>query len=62
MIQFTEYLLWIGAALLTGYMAALGWRLGVARHFPSLTTYLVLSLIAGLARWVALARWGFVSE
>ena len=62
MIPFPEYLLWIGATLLTGYVAALSWRLGVARHFPLLTTYLVLSIFAGLARWVTLARWGLVSE
>jgi hypothetical protein len=43
-------------------VAALSWRLGVARHFPPLTTYLVLSLFAGLARWATLARWGLVSE
>jgi hypothetical protein len=56
MIPFPEYLLWIGATLLAGYVAALSWRLGVARYFPLLTTYLVLSLFAGLARWVTLAR------
>jgi hypothetical protein len=62
MIPSPENLLWIGATLLAGYVAALSWRLGVARHFPLLTTYLVLSLFAGLARWVTLARWGLVSE
>ena len=62
MIPFPEYLLWIGATLLAGYVAALSWRLGVARHFPLLTSYLVLSLFAGLARWVTFARWGLVSE
>ena len=62
MIPLPEYLLWIGATLLAGYVAALSWRLGVARHFPLLTAYLVLSLIAELSRWVILARWGFVSE
>ena len=56
MIPFPEYLLWIGATLLAGYVAALSWRLGVARHFPLLTSYLVLSLFAGLARWVTFAR------
>ena len=62
MIPFPEYLLWIGATLLAGYVAALSWGLGVARHFPLLTSYLVLSLFAGLARWVTFARWGLVSE
>jgi hypothetical protein len=62
MIPFPEYLLWIGATLLAGYVAALSRRLGVARHFPLLTSYLVLSLFAGLARWVTFARWGLVSE
>jgi hypothetical protein len=62
MIPFPEYLLWIGATLLAGYVAALSWRLGVARQFPLLTTYLVLSLFGGLARSVTLARWGLASE
>ena len=60
MIQLPQYLLWIGATLLAGYVAVLGWKLGVSRHFPFLTTYLVLSLIAELSRWVILTRWGVV--
>jgi hypothetical protein len=62
MIQLPEYLLWIGTALLAGYIAALGWRLGVSRHFPILTTYLILSLIADLARFIVLERLGFAAE
>src|SRR5260370_19894290 len=62
MIQLPEYLLWIGTALLAGYIAALGWRLGVSRHFPILRTYLILSLIADLARFIVLERLGFATE
>jgi hypothetical protein len=62
MVQLPQYLLWLGATLLAGYVAALGWRLGVARHFPLLTTYLVLSLLLGLSRWVIFAQWGFDSD
>jgi len=60
MIQLPQYLLWIAASLLAGYVAVLGWKLGVSRHFPFLTTYLVLSLIAELSRWVILERCGVV--
>ena len=56
MIQLPQYLLWIGATLLAGYVAVLGWKLGVSRHFPFLTAYLVLSLIAELSKWVILKR------
>jgi hypothetical protein len=62
MIQLPQYLLWFGAALMAGYVAALSWRLGVARHFPLLTTYLVLSFFVELSRWVILNRWGVVAE
>jgi hypothetical protein len=62
MIQLPAYLLWIGAALLGGYVAALSWRLGVSRHFPLVTTYLVLSLVIDLVRFVVLGRFGFSTE
>ena len=61
MIQLPQYLLWIGATLLAGYVAALGWRLGVARRFPFLTAYLVLSFFAELSRVVILVRLGLRS-
>ena len=44
MIPFPEYLLWIGAALLAGYVAALSWRLGVARHFPLLFAAILMTV------------------
>lgn len=62
MIQLAQYLLWIGATLLVAYVAALGWRLGVARRFPFLTAYLVLSLGAELSRLLIFERWGFTAE
>ena len=62
MIQPPQYLLWIGAALVAGYVAALSWRLGVSRNFPLLTTYLVLSLVTDLARFVVIGRFGFSAE
>jgi hypothetical protein len=62
MIQLPQYLLWIGATLLAAYVAALGWRLGVARRFPFLTAYLVLSLGAELSRLLIFERWGFTAE
>jgi hypothetical protein len=62
MIQLPAYLLWIGAAVVGGYVAALSWRLGVSRHFPLLTTYLVLSLVTDLARVVVLGWFGFSAE
>jgi hypothetical protein len=36
--------------------------LGVARRFPFLTAYLVLSLFVELSRWAILERWGFTAE
>ena len=62
MIQLPQYLLWIGATLLAAYVGALGWRLGVARRFPFLTAYLVLSLGAELSRLLIFERWGFTAE
>jgi hypothetical protein len=62
MIQRPQYLFWIGATLLAAYVAALGWRLGVARRFPFQTAYLVLSLGAELSRWLIFERWGFTAE
>jgi hypothetical protein len=62
MNQLPQYLLWIGATLLAGYVAALGWRLGVARRFPFLTAYLVLSYFAEFSRVVILTRLGLTSE
>jgi hypothetical protein len=62
MIQLPQYLLWIGATLLAGYVAALSWRLGVSRHFPLVTTYLALSLVTDLARFIILGRFGFTAE
>jgi hypothetical protein len=62
MIQLPQYLLWMGATLLAGYVAALGWRLGVARRFPFLTVYLLLSLCVELSRWAIVERWGFTPE
>jgi hypothetical protein len=54
--------LWIGAALMAGYVAVLNWRLGVSHHFPLLTTYLVLSLFTDLSRFVLIVRSGCASE
>jgi hypothetical protein len=62
MIQLPQYLLWIGAALMAGYVAALSWKLGVSRHFPFLTSYLVLSFFVELSRWVIFKRWGIVAK
>jgi hypothetical protein len=62
MIQLPQYLLWMGTTLLAGYVAALGWRLGVARRFPFLTVYLLLSLCVELSRWAIVERWGFTPE
>jgi len=62
MIQLPEYVLWIGAAVMGGYVAALSWKLGVARHFPVLTAYLVLSLASDLCRVVVLKKFGFSAE
>ncbi len=62
MIQLPQYLLWIGATVVAGYVAAVSWRLGVSRRFPLLTTYLILSVVASLARVVVLAWFGFSGD
>jgi hypothetical protein len=62
MVQLPQYLLWIGATVVAGYVAALSWRLGVSRRFPLLTTYLILSIVASLARVVVLGWFGFSGD
>ena len=62
MVQLPQYLVWIGATVVTGYVAAVSWRLGVSRRFPLLTTYLILSIVASLARVVVLGWFGFSGD
>jgi hypothetical protein len=62
MIALPDFVLWIGATLLAGYVAALSWRLGRSRDFPFLSLYLVVSAFIGLSRFLVLTRLGLWSE
>lgn len=62
MITPADYALWLGTALVAGYVVVLSQSIGVWRCFPILNTYLALIVCTDLYSWLVSRRSGFSSR